>query len=161
MKTYTKCKELKALIEFSLYNRRTNDEEYRRKHNAQIIECSKKRYATDPEYRLKRTAQSKAYNKKRRAADPVFRAQRRHYALLRNRKLEAQFNSLSSIEQLAILDFYIDRPKGYHVDHIYPIIHGGLHCLSNLQYLTAKDNCSKFNKIPPNVDIDGTIICWS
>lgn len=34
-------------------------------------------------------------------------------------------------------------PKGYHVDHIFPISKGGLHHPDNLQYLPAKINVRK------------------
>ncbi len=48
-----------------------------------------------------------------------------------------------------ISKFYLDCPKGYEVDHIIPLqgdIISGLHVLSNLQYLTIKDNRSKGNR---------------
>ena len=47
----------------------------------------------------------------------------------------------------ALQEFYANCPKGYEVDHIIPISKGGLHSLSNLQYLPWKENRRKSNKI--------------
>lgn len=50
-----------------------------------------------------------------------------------------------------IKEIYDNCPKGYHVDHIFPL-NGenscGLHVENNLQYLTAEDNMKKGNKMP-------------
>ena len=53
-------------------------------------------------------------------------------------------------EKEAIDTFYHNCPIGYHVDHILPLQGkevSGLHVLANLQYLPARDNMSKGNKV--------------
>ena len=63
----------------------------------------------------------------------------RYYA---NKKSQTPKNEdLSKIK-----DFYFNCPDGYEVDHIKPISKGGLHSLSNLQYLTISENRKKSNK---------------
>lgn len=58
---------------------------------------------------------------------------------------------ISDEEKIQIRKFYDECPSGHHVDHIIPIGKGGKHCLANLQYLYAKDNIRKGNRIEVDV----------
>jgi hypothetical protein len=52
-------------------------------------------------------------------------------------------------EKDAIADFYHNCPEGFHVDHEIPLQGkevSGLHVMSNLRYLPAKENLAKSNK---------------
>ena len=51
-------------------------------------------------------------------------------------------------DRKAIKEFYDNCPEGYEVDHIIPISKNGMHTLSNLQYLTIRENRQKSNKLP-------------
>lgn len=56
----------------------------------------------------------------------------------------------------AINEIYAKCPPGHHVDHIIPLkamrgkmhVACGLHCESNLQYLTAEENLRKWAHLP-------------
>lgn len=70
-------------------------------------------------------------------------------ALRRARILQATPRWLTRDQILEIQDIYIKRPKGYHVDHIYPLksdVVCGLHVPWNLQYLPASENSRKGNR---------------
>lgn len=78
--------------------------------------------------------------------DPVYRAKRLASTLARHKRV-SQFTP-SWADKKAIEQFYMNRPEGYHVDHIIPLrgkTVSGLHVLENLQYLPASENCSKRN----------------
>ena len=53
------------------------------------------------------------------------------------------------VDTSELLNIYLARPKGTHVDHIIPLVNRwvcGLHVPNNLQYLSAEDNRRKYNK---------------
>ena len=68
-------------------------------------------------------------------------------SIIRRRNIKSDEKELSWEEKILIGRFYKNCPKGYEVDHIYPISKGGKHRLNNLQYLTKSDNCSKGAKL--------------
>jgi 5-methylcytosine-specific restriction endonuclease McrA len=60
-------------------------------------------------------------------------------------KLKDQTPDGVNIKELQ--EIYLNCPIGHEVDHIIPVSKGGLHCPSNLQYLTISENRKKSNKI--------------
>jgi len=72
----------------------------------------------------------------------------KHKSNKRRAKLLQAIPKFANIDK--IKEIYKNCPKGYHVDHIIPLnnpIVCGLHVEWNLQYLSAKENCSKGNKL--------------
>ena len=66
---------------------------------------------------------------------------------IRRERLKKASIYLSWHEKKLIGKFYKNCPEGYEVDHIIPISKGGLHILSNLQYLTKQENRLKHDKL--------------
>lgn len=59
----------------------------------------------------------------------------------------------------AIIDFFRHCPPDHHVDHILPVSGKfvcGLNTLNNLQYLPARENISKRNKVDP-LTLEGAV----
>jgi 5-methylcytosine-specific restriction endonuclease McrA len=77
------------------------------------------------------------YRRKRAIANEAWQ---RYHARKKNQTPEGEDISL-------LQKFYENCPAGYEVDHIIPISKGGLHSLSNLQYLPWQENRRKSNKV--------------
>lgn len=92
------------------------------------IECNPRRLKLAPD------------EKKARGLKIHREAWQRYQAKLKNQ-------TPKDVDVKGLQQFYLNCPDGYEVDHIIPISKGGLHCLSNLQYLTISENRRKSNKI--------------
>ena len=104
---------------------------------------SDKKYYSKPKNKIK----IKLYRKKYYST-PEGKALRKERT---NRRRALKINAVPKWCNLEkIKEIYKNCPKGYHVDHIIPLnnpIVCGLHVENNLQYLTAKQNVSKGNKL--------------
>jgi len=99
--------------------------------------------------RKKIQATSKAWKKTNR------KKVRAHTARRRAAKLQATpaWADLKKIEKI-----YLNCPPGYQVDHYFPLqspIMCGLHVENNLQYLPAKENISKGNRVSLEEQLNG------
>lgn len=65
----------------------------------------------------------------------------------RVRRFRESCECLTKKELEDIKLFYLNRPYGMEVDHIIPLSKGGLHHVSNFQYLTRHENAQKHAKI--------------
>jgi hypothetical protein len=114
--------------------------------------------------REKILAQNKAYvqsnAEKVRAVNKTWRETNREKLRARNAKRRAaKLQATPAWADLKeIQDFYVACPPGHHVDHIYPLkspIMCGLHVENNLQYLPAKENISKGNRVTLEQQLNG------
>ena len=89
------------------------------------------------------SAYRKAKGWRVRGEDPLYKKAQR--ASLRRARIRNQLCECCSQKDLA--QMYEIRPEGCEVDHMIPISKGGLHCLSNLQFLPMSLNRAKADKL--------------
>lgn len=149
----TQCKEIKPQTDFykDKYNLsgfrsdckncgRIANTEYVRKNRESINLRKRQQYQENP---LKQIQRNRQYR-----ATPLGRAKRRldhSWEKIGRRKQMPKWADFKAIKQ-----FYLNCPPDHHVDHIIPLkgkTISGLHVLNNLQYLPAKLNLQKSNRI--------------
>ena len=136
---------------------RSKSREQYYKHRDKHLIYSKKKYAENKEWyseyhKRYHTLHKDKLNAQGRARRQTFKGKALHSASERLRQASKLARTPVWAEIEAIKAFYLNRPKGYHVDHIIPLqgkLVSGLHCLANLQYLPAEENLAKSNKFNP------------
>ena len=120
----------------------TEEERYKR------MRSYDRKYISNPENKLKRYLKNKETQSERWKR--WYEKNKSKQLAKSNMEKAARLQRIPSWANLdAIKEFYLNRPEGYHVDHIVPLRGkevSGLHVLENLQYLLAKENLSKSNK---------------
>jgi len=133
-KLSTKCKQCdnNRAIVYRKENKHIS-KQYYQDNREKLLNDSKQRKLNNPEY-----------------YQNYYQEHKEEYLARVNKRRANKLNATPKwSEDKLIKEFYKNRPKNYHVDHIIPLQNNlvcGLHVISNLQYLTAKDNLSKGNR---------------
>jgi len=136
----------KAWRDANLEKKQAYDKAWQKANFEKISTHNKAKYEANKEkYRLK----NRAYRKANKGIVNANRAKRRAAKL----QATPAWADLKKIAQI-----YKDCPPGYHIDHYFPLqspIMCGLHVESNLQYLPAKENISKGNRVSLEQQLNG------
>jgi hypothetical protein len=131
-------------------------------NNVEKIKAYRKKWAENnvEKARAKKKAWAKANAEKVKAMRKAWQKNnpkkvRANTAKRKATKLQATpaWADLKKIEEI-----YLNCPPGYHVDHIFPLKSDkmcGLHVENNLQYLPAKENISKGNRVSLEEQLNG------
>jgi hypothetical protein len=132
------------------------------------LECMYEHYKNNKDKIIERAAlYNKTHKEKRKAAvDSYYQRNKEKLAVtgrkwkqenkgkVRSYKAKRKAIQLKAMPKWADLkaieNIYANKPEGYHVDHIVPLISDkvcGLHVENNLQYLTAEQNLKKSNTL--------------
>ena len=132
MKSCTWCGLTKSIDEFPKYRHWYSGAEKRRAH-CKACEVS----------RVVAHQRANPAQKAARMARYLHNHLPQHAERQRRRAARRKNQLCSCCTAMQIQEFYAKRPEGYEVDHIVPLARGGLHCLSNLQYMLPADNRRK------------------
>lgn len=133
---------------------------YQKKNHAACLERARKSRANnldsyrarEAEYREKNRAACNQRIKEWKKKNPhaiVFYAGKRRSAMLQAVPAWADFDQIALIYKQSS-----ELGRGYHVDHIVPLVSDkvcGLHCHANLQILPASENSRKNNRVWPDM----------
>lgn len=117
-------------------------------------ECRKCHSATNlasrDSERARRANRQYMADRRKRNPEAVREYERGWSGYRRAKRLKATPPWLTALQRAEMRQFYRDTPNGYHVDHIVPLrgkLVWGLHVPWNLQYLPAKVNLQKSNRV--------------
>ncbi len=161
-KYHKNCKECIKKKQSAYYKEQTskgnswwqkNPEQHRIKGKESYYKNAKEYNKKWREWRNENLEQEKKRNREYAQKNPdVIRRQ----AAKRRANKKSQTPVWADLKKIA--QIYKDCPPGYHVDHIFPIKSDkmcGLHVENNLQYLPAKENISKGNRVTLEQQLNG------
>jgi hypothetical protein len=151
-KAWRKANREKNLADMKAY-RKANREKLIAQNKTWRKANSERKKATDKAWRKANSEKVRSARKKWEKANPE--KCRAKCAKRRAARLQATpaWANLKKIEEI-----YLNCPPSHHIDHIFPLnspIMCGLHVESNLQYLPAKENISKGNRVSLEQQLNG------
>lgn len=142
---HSKCKECVRIYGKLHHNKHKSDinakhREYYNNNKEKVLERCK-------QYRLENRDKKLAYERQWRQNNKHIKTAQsnKRRALKTQATPELSVFEVQGIKALYLISSILGNSCGepFHVDHIRPISKGGLHCLDNLQVITAAENLSK------------------